>query len=420
MQDKGEFIMLRFILHLVILIFFCFSCGKPTVLVVQTGLDRVGEFAHLFSGKRIGIVTNHTAYNISGDFISDVFQKIPETKVVALFGPEHGIRGSEAAGRIITDQETKGNEIPIYSLYGKVRKPTAEMLQNIDVLVYDIQDIGTRYYTYISTMCLSMEAAAENDIPFIVLDRPNPINGIAVEGNILDMAYSSFVGLYPIPVRHGMTTGEIAMMVNGEGWLKGQIDARLSIVPLKDWPRSMWYDETGLTWRAPSPNMPDLNVATVYPGTCLFEGTNISEGRGTYQPFLRIGAPWISEAQLDAINSIITVQGVHLGPIEFTPRSIPGMAPHPKFENEKLTGVLLRVTNRNKFRPYLCGIALVKYFYDLDPESFQWKENHFDRLCGTSKIRQMIMNRKSISEIREWIDAGLIQFADQRARYLLY
>jgi len=368
MIHNEDFIMLKFILSVCVLILLIFSCSKQTGPVVQIGLDRAGEFAHLFSGKRIGIITNHTAYNSSGVFISDVFQEIPDIQIVALFGPEHGIRGTEAAGRSIIDQEAAATGIPVYSLYGEVRKPTAEMLQNIDVLVYDIQDIGARYYTYISTMCLSMEAAAENDLPFVVLDRPNPINGTAVEGNILDTSFSSFVGLYPIPVRHGMTAGEIAMMVNGEGWLNGEINARLSIVPLTGWERGMWYDETGLAWRAPSPNMPDLDVATVYPGTCLFEGTNMSEGRGTYQPFLRIGAPWITGAQLEIINSVVDIPGIHLRPIEFTPRSIPGMAPQPKFVNEKISGILLNVSDRETFRPYLYGIALVKYFYDLDHE----------------------------------------------------
>jgi uncharacterized protein YbbC (DUF1343 family) len=404
--------------NLLFLVLIHFSCESSSV--VKTGLDRVIEFQELYQGKRIGIVTNHTAYNSKNEYITDIFQKSPNTGVVALFGPEHGIKGNEAAGTKIEDEVDTLKKIPIFSLYGKIRKPTPKMLKNIDILIFDIQDIGARFYTYIYTMSLAMEAAAENRIPFVVLDRPNPINGIDTEGNILEESFRSFIGLHPIPVRHGMTIGELARMFNEEGWLQNQIQADLKVISMKHWKRDMWYDQTGLVWRSPSPNIPDLQVATAYPGMCLFEGTNISEGRGTYQPFLRIGAPWFDKDHFIAINKVIELPGVFLGPITFTPRSIPAMSPHPKYKDDLITGISLSVNNRNTFRPYLSGIMLVHHFYRLDSRSFKWRELHFDRLCGTSKVRKFIMERKGLDEIKEWMDKDIEHFRKIRKKYLLY
>ena len=394
------------------------SCESQPV--VKTGLDNIYDFPDLFKGKRIGIITNHTAYNSKNEHIIDVIQKFSKAELKVLFGPEHGIKGKEAAGLKIDDKIDPLSNIPIYSLYGKTRKPTTEMLKDIDLLIFDIQDIGARYYTYMSTMSLAMEAAAENNISFVVLDRPNPINGIDLEGNILDKNYASFVGLHPIPVRHGMTAGELAKMINEEGWLNNAIQVDLKIIPMTNWKRDMWYDQTGLIWRAPSPNIPDLDVATVYPGTCLFEGTNISEGRGTYQPFLRIGAPWFSSNQFSTINKIINEPGVLFGPIIFVPKSIPEMSPNPKYKDIQVTGISLSITNRTNFKPYLIGIELVNYFYHTNKNNFKWREKHFDRLCGTSKIREFIISGKDIDYIKEWLNKDLESFVLTRNKYLLY
>jgi uncharacterized protein YbbC (DUF1343 family) len=384
------------------------------------GLDNLSNHLDLFQDKRIGIITNHTAYDSNDLHIIDIFASLPGVRIIALFGPEHGIQGKEAAGKKITNTFNTHQNIPVYSLYGENLKPTAQMLRNIDMLVFDVQDIGTRFYTYASTMSLAMEAAAENQITFVVLDRPNPINGENVEGNLLEPAFATFVGLHPIPVRHGMTMGELAKMINEERWLKNEVYARLEIIPLNHWKRHMWYDQTGLKWRAPSPNMPDLDVATVYPGTCLFEGTNISEGRGTYRPFLRLGAPWIKNNHLSIINKIVDTPGLHLGPLSFTPRSIAAMSPHPKYLNQKIRGVSLAVTNRNTYRSYLSGITLVKFFYEANKEKFGWRERHFDRLCGTAKIRQFIVQGKSIEDIQKWVDKDVNSFKELRNKYLLY
>jgi len=398
-----------------------FSCklkiDKPQV---KAGLDRVGEYNDLFKNQRIGIITNHTAYNSDNKHISDIFQNMPDVTVTALFGPEHGIKGIEAAGRKINDSLNTKTGIPVYSLYGKNRKPTEEMLRDIDVLIFDIQDIGSRFYTYIYTMALSMEAAAENNIKYVILDRPNPINGTSVEGNVLDTAFATFVGLYPIPVRHGMTVGELGMMFNNEGWLAGGKNADLTVIKMSAWERFMWYDQTGLPWRSPSPNIPDLNVAAVYPGMCLFEGTNVSEGRGTYQPFLRIGAPWLNLHSFEMINKLIDLDGVQFGPVTFIPKSIKSMSPAPKYMNHDVFGVSVKVMDRNTFRPYLAGIALVKYFFDANPEEFSWRVRHFDRLCGTDKIRQFIISGKSMDQIKNWIDSSQEGFMGIRSKYLLY
>ncbi|MHC4745057.1 MAG: exo-beta-N-acetylmuramidase NamZ family protein, partial [Planctomycetota bacterium] len=280
-----------------ILVLTMFSGGYGAV---KTGLDNIASYHEMFRGKRVGIITNHTGCNSAGRHITDVFAEMEGVKVTALFGPEHGIKGSKAAGEKIDSEAGEAEDIPVYSLYGKTLKPTPEMLKNVDVLVFDIQDVGARFYTYTYTMSLAMEAAAENRKRFVVLDRPNPINGLTVEGSVLEPRFASFVGLYPIPVRHGMTVGELALMFNRQGWLKGGVRADLVVVSVGSWRRGDWYDKTGLRFIKPSPNMTDLNTAIVYPGLCLLEGTNVSEGRGTRKPFLQFGAPWIDAGELAA------------------------------------------------------------------------------------------------------------------------
>jgi uncharacterized protein YbbC (DUF1343 family) len=233
-----------------------FVAGNPGS--VRTGLDHVADHAHLVAGKRVGIIANHTSCDIRGRHIIDVFQSMADVRVVALFSPEHGFRGTEEAGRTIDSRTDAATGLPIHSLYGSTRKPTPQMLADVDVLVFDMQDVGARFYTYLYTMSLAMEAAAECGKRFVVLDRPNPINGVQVEGPILEPPFATFVGLYPIPVRYGMTVGELARMINAEGWLAGGVKADLTVVPLTGWQRGMWYDQTGLRFIKPSPNMPDL------------------------------------------------------------------------------------------------------------------------------------------------------------------
>jgi len=380
---------------------------------VKTGLDNINSYRHLFEGKRVGIITNHTAYNSRGEYIIDVFKKMDNVEVAAFFSPEHGIYGVEEDGRQIESMTEPNYKIPVYSLYGKTLKPTREMLAKVDVLVFDIQDIGARFYTYIYTMSLAMEAAAEYDKRFVVLDRPNPINGLHVEGNILKPEFASFVGLYPIPVRHGQTTGELAQMFNEQGRLKDGVKADLFVVPMKDWRRSMWYDRTGLKFIKPSPNMVSLEAATVYPGLCLLEGTNVSEGRGTPHPFTQFGAPWIDSGRLTAELNKLNLSGIRFRPASFTPVS-------SKYEGQKCYGVKIIVTDRDLLEPYFSGILIVNKIYQMYQNDFQWRASHFDRLCGSSAIREAIANQSSLEDIREGWQGELKSFLQIRNKYLMY
>jgi uncharacterized protein YbbC (DUF1343 family) len=380
---------------------------------VKTGLDNIGSYKHLFDGKRVGIITNHTAYNSRGQYIVDVFRNMGNVKVAAFFSPEHGIYGVEEDGKRIESITEPNYQIPVYSLYGKIRKPTRQMLENIDVLVFDIQDIGARFYTYIYTMSLAMEAAAENGRRFVVLDRPNPINGLRVEGNILKPQFATFVGLYPVSVRHGMTAGELARMFNEQGWLKDNVKADLVVIPMKDWRRRMWYDRTGLKFIKPSPNMVSLETATVYPGLCLLEGTNVSEGRGTLLPFTQFGAPWIDSKSLAAELNRLNLPGIRFRPVSFTPVS-------SKYKGQQCKGVRIIITDRDLLEPYFSGVLIVNKIFQMYPDKFKWKVSHFDRLCGTSAIREAITNRSSLEELRESWQAGLKSFLQIRSKYLMY
>ena len=387
---------------------------------VLTGLDRVSEFAEMFQNKRLGIITNHTAYTRDGRYITEVFQNIPGARIVALFGPEHGIRGSAAAGEKVASQVNPLEGIPIYSLYGKTRKPTPQMLKGIDVLVFDIQDIGARYYTYISTMGLAMEAAAEQGIPFVVLDRPNPINGVDVEGNCLDTTFRSFVGMYPIPERHGLTVGELARMINGEGWLKNGIRAQLTVIPMKNWKRRMWFDETGLKFRKTSPNMPDLETATLYPGLCLIEATNVSEGRGTYFPFKVIGAPWLDGHKLAQSLNQLKLPGVFFRDTSFVPHEIPGMALHPKYEGQTCSGVRIHITDRQQFRPFFTGLQILATLRREYPDQFRIRARAMDRLAGTDQLRLALEKGEDLTKLyRRW-EKELDSYKRLKMKYQLY
>jgi len=380
---------------------------------VKTGLDRVGAYKNVFEGKRLGIIANHTAYDRDGKFIVDAFIKMKGVTVTALFSPEHGLWGTARDGEKIDSQTDPVYNLPVYSLYGKTQKPTSDMLRNIDVLIFDIQDIGARFYTYIYTMSLAMEAAAENGKTFVVLDRPNPINGDSVQGNILEPALASFVGLYPIPVRHGMTAGELAKMFNGQGWLAGRVKVKLVIIPMEGWRRRMWYDRTGLRFIKPSPNMPDLETAAVYPGLCLLEGTNVSEARGTAMPFKQFGAPWIDSKLLAGRLNTLSLPAMRFEPVRFTPMS-------SKYQGRECHGVRILVTDRDRLEPYSSGVRIVNEICRMYPDQFKWKASHFDRLCGTSKIRNAIAGNSSLDTLQNRWQKELEAFLKIRAGYLIY
>jgi uncharacterized protein YbbC (DUF1343 family) len=388
------------------------TSSETAVVSVRPGIEvLLADSLGLVRGKRVGLVTNHTGIDRDGRPTIDRLMAEPGVELVALFSPEHGIRGSAEGGVGISSGTDEKTGLPIHSLYGETRKPTPEMLQGIDMLLFDIQDIGARYYTYVSTMALSMEAAGEAGIPFLVLDRPNPIGGEAVQGNVLDPSFATFVGMYPVPMRHGMTPAELASLFVGEFG----VEAELRIVPLDGWARTMLYPETGLPWVPPSPNMPSVESALHYPGTCLFEGTNISVGRGTDRAFQLIGAPWLDgEALAQALGGYV-LSGVSIESVRFTPRE----AGDGKFSGEELGGVRLRAVGP-QYDPTVTALALLVEIHKMSGERWEWRAGHFDRLAGTDKLRLGIEAGETVDELRAGWDGNLIAFRNLRAPYLLY
>ena len=373
----------------------------------------------LLDGARVGLIVNPASINSRFAHAADLFYQEKRINLVALFGPQHGIRGETQDDMIewqsFTDKRTG---LPAYSLYGENRKPTPEMLSDLDALVFDVQDVGTRVYTFIYTMALAMEAAGERGLKFIVLDRPNPINGLSVEGNIHEPEFRSFVGMFPIPMRHGMTAGELALMFNSEFGA----GCELEVIKMEGWRRSMFYEETRLPWVMPSPNIPTVDTAVVYPGTVMIEGTNISEGRGTTRPFEIIGAPFIDSYSLVEELGKDNLPGVVFRPLYFQPT-------FHKFNGEVCGGVQIHVTNRDQFKPVATGVAVTSAIKRLYPESFRWKQPPyeyvydrlpFDVITGTAGLREQIESGMSVAEIEASWREGIIDFVTRRESYLLY
>jgi uncharacterized protein YbbC (DUF1343 family) len=394
---------------------------RPAEIKVQIGAQLLIEkHQNLLSQRRVGLICNHTSVLQDGRHLADILYESPSIELVALFGPEHGIRGNAPDGESVQHGLDTNTQVPIYSLFGETNKPTPEMLNGIDLLLFDIQDIGARFYTYISTLSLAMEAAAEHSIPFVVLDRPNPIRGDRVEGPLREESLCSFFGLHPLPIVHGMTVGELAMMFNGEGWLKGGIKTNLRVIQMKGWKREWWYDETGLPWIKPSPSMLTMRTAVVYPGTCLIEGTNVSEGRGTSHPFENLGAPWISGEELAETLNAASLPGISFKPIEFRPINVNQLTIDPKFEGELCRGIYLDVKDRNIFHPVATSIVILCALKKLYPNHFAFRDQHFDLLAGVSWIRQMINEGAAPEEIiARWAE-DTERFRSLREKYLIY
>lgn len=374
-------------------------------LFIEKHLDMVKE-------KNVGLITNHTGRLTSGKFFLDTLLAY-DVNVVALFGPEHGVRGDAAAGESVKDSKDTRTGIPIYSLYGLTRKPTPDMLHNVDVLIYDIQDVGARFYTYISTMALAMEAAAEAGISFVVADRPNPLGGIRVDGPILEDSLKSFVGMFPIPVVYGMTCGELAQMINGEGWLSDKVKADLIVIPMEGWRRRMTWEETELTWMRPSPNIPAPSTAIVYPATCFLEATNVSEGRGTPRPFQTIGAPYIDSEDLSASLAALGLQGVTFSPLSFTPTS-------SKYGGIECHGVFIEVTDRESFQPVITGLHIIGQIKRMYQPDFILRSRPFKRLMGSMEVYDLLLNLESPSRIGIKWQKDLDWFKCRASRYFLY
>ena len=373
---------------------------------VLTGIDVLARdgFKQL-AGMRVGLVTNQTGRDRAGRSTIDVLNKATNVKLVALFSPEHGIRG--AADDKVSDSKDEQTGLPIYSLYGETRRPKPEQLKDLDALVFDVQDIGTRFYTYIATLGYVMEEAAKAKLPVFVLDRPNPIAGLEIEGPVADADKFSFTAYHAIPVRHGMTIGELAKLFNQE---RG-IGCDLRVVEIVGWRRSMWLDETNLSWVNPSPNMRSLTEATLYPGIGLLETTNVSVGRGTDTPFEVVGAPWIDGQQLALYLNNQSIAGVRFVPLRFTPAS-------SVFKGEECGGVNIIITDRAKFRSVRSGLELAVALRKLYPA--QWKVDSYARLLVNADALERLKHGDSAGEIaRSWSER-LEEFRKARARVLLY
>ena len=408
------------------------SASAPTKLGVDVLFEKRLD---LVKGKRVGLITNPSGINGRLESTSDLFAGSTDFKLVALYGPEHGVRGDAQAGEYVPYYFDKKYGIPVFSLYGQSMKPDPGMLRNIDeymrsfdtraegkvpdgsmikdldVMVYDIQDVGSRVYTYISTMAYALQACAESGIEFILLDRPNPINGVDIEGTILEYpGASSPVGLYPIPARHGMTLGELARLFNDKFL---PVKAKLTVIPMEGWKRSLWYDETGLPWVYPSPNMPTLDTATVYPGLVYFEGTNVSEGRGTTRPFELFGAPWVDGAALTRTLNALALPGVVFREAWFTPT-------FSKFQGTLCGGAQVHVTDRAAFRSVATFLHIVKALRDAYPAEFKFHADYFDKVMGGARVREALEKGTGVAEIMAGMEAGLEEFRALRGPYLLY
>jgi uncharacterized protein YbbC (DUF1343 family) len=390
-------------------------------MLARTGLDLFEKrWSKKLAGARAGLLVHPASVNRSYEDAAALFMRSKKIKLKALFGPQHGILGETQDNMVewrgFKDRKTG---IPVYSLYGVTRKPTPRMLAGLDLLVIDMQDVGSRYYTFIWTMELCMQACAEAGISVVILDRPNPLGGSITEGPVLDMDFTSFVGQRPLPVRHGMTVGEFAIYLK-ESFCTG-LD--LHIIKMQGWKRNSYFDETGLPWVMPSPNMPALDTAMVYPGMCLLEGTNLSEGRGTTRPFEIFGAPFIDpDAIVKRLNSY-KLPGIFFRPLHFQPT-------FQKHGGRLCGGAQLHVTGRKSFKPFKTGVAILKAVHDLYPKKFRWnnppyeyekKKMPIDILAGTDRLRKDIEEGRPLGQVEKWWQDESQRFnRNVRRKYLLY
>lgn len=378
---------------------------------VRPGLEvLLDDSLHLVRGKRLGYVSNRTGVDRHG--VSGVERlRAAGLDLVALFSPEHGFRGSAAPGEAVASSTDSATGLPIYSLYGRVTAPTPEMLLGIDVMLVDLQDAGARYFTYLTTTVGVIRSATAAGIPVLVLDRPNPIGG-AVQGNVLDTAWASSVGLIAVPMRHGMTLGELALLARHDLRLGGDV----MVIPAAGWRRGLEFDRTGLPFVPPSPNLPSLASLRHYPGTCLFEGTALSVGRGTDAPFGQVGAPWLDTAAVVAALRAAALPGIRVRAVAFTPRN-PGDG---KFADTTVAGIRLEVTDPAAYDPARTAVAMLRAILDRHPDRFGWRERHFDRLAGGPALRRGLLAGWAPARLTaEW--AGqLRRFRARRAPYLLY
>ena len=382
--------------------------------MVQLGIDNFLENnVEQFKGARVGLVTNMTGVNRELKPTIDLFYEHPDIELAALFGPEHGIRGDAKEGEKFSSSIDPYTSLPIHSLYGETRKPTKEMLSDIDIIFIDLQDIGARYYTFIYTVSNVMEACRDHGKRVIVLDRPNPINGLKREGNLVEEDFLSFIGQYPIPNRHGLTIGELSLLYKHEFGL----DCDLTVIPMIGWQRCMFFDDTDLIWVQPSPNSTGQNMSILYPGTCFIEGTNLSAGRGTTRPFEVVGAPFIDGYRLAKRFNEKGLDGIIARPTSFIPT-------YQKFKDELCSGVQLHITDRDKINSFKTGLYLLETVAELYPNDLTFRDpekqrSHFNLLAGTDKLREMVVQKK-VDHFFEACEDQLEYFNKQVKPYLLY
>lgn len=376
---------------------------------VRTGLEvLLTDSIHLVRGKRVGLITNHTGQGPMGKSSIDLLHAAPGVRLTALYGPEHGIRGVARAGAHIASSVDSATGVPVYSLYGDTRVPTAAMLKDVDVLVYDIQDVGARVYTYPWTLALSAEAAQK---PIIVLDRPNLIRNDRVEGGVLDPKYRSFVGQYPVAMRYGLTIGELANYLVKTG----QVKANLTVVPMQNYRPAMWWNETGLGWLHPSPNIRSGDAALIYTGTVFFEGTNLNEGRGMQMPFQMVGASWLTDA--GAIANELNAKRIPGVVFDSTSQQVEAGF---KFGGENIPVIVVVVSDRERVQPHVVSLHMLRTIYQRHRKEFRWRESSIDRLSGSDRLRKAVETDGGIEALIPILDRESAAFAEQVRAYRLY
>jgi uncharacterized protein YbbC (DUF1343 family) len=366
---------------------------------------------HLLHGKRVGLITNHTGRDRNGTSTIDLLHRAPGVRLTALFGPEHGIRGVAQDGVKIASTVDSATGIPIYSLYGETRVPTADMLRDVDVVAYDIQDVGARVYTYVWTMALSAEAITKAGKKFVVLDRPNPIRGDRIEGGILETEFRSFVGQYPVALRYGLTAGELMRYLVGTG----QVKADVTVIPMRGWRQSMWWEDTGIPWVNPSPNMRSVDAALLYTGTVFFEATNVNEGRGTDKPFHLVGASWLTDA--GALARELNAKQLPGVRFDSTMRTIAAGA---KFAGRTIPMIEITITDRNAVRAPELGAYMLRAIYKRHPREFSWREQGIERLSGSRALRRAVEREGGVEALIPVWRRESEAFASSAARYRIY
>lgn len=385
--------------------------AEATQAQVRPGLEvLLSDSLHVLAGKRVGLITNHTGLDRQGRRNVDLLFKANGVKLVALFGPEHGLGGVVRGGDRIDFATDSASGLPIHSLYGDTRVPTSEMLKDVDVLVYDIQDVGARVYTYVWTMALAAEAAAKLGKHFVVLDRPNPIRADRVEGGVLETRYRSFVGQYDVALRYGLTPGELLRFLVGTR----RVSANVTVIPMHGYRRSMWLSETGIPWVNPSPNIRDEEAAMLYPGSVFFEATNLSEGRGTDAPLKQVGAPWLT----DAVAIAREMNAMKLRGVRFEARKVRVRA-GDKHGGRTIPVIRLHVTNKNTIEPVAVAVQLMRVIYRRHPRNWRWRQNGIEELAGTAQLRRAVERGNVDALLARWRRESL-EFARVSRGYRLY